>query len=59
MSNSLDAEVSYQTPLFAVGNCAGNAERPGSDARLDELLAVIEQLKTLPDARELMTAFTG
>jgi hypothetical protein len=30
-----------------------------SDASLDELLAAIERLEILPDARELMIAFTG
>ena len=48
-----------QTPLFAIGDCAGNAVRPVSDASLDELLAAIERLEILPDARELMSAFTG
>jgi hypothetical protein len=48
-----------QTPLIAIGDCAVNAVRPVSDASLDELLAAIERLEILPDARELMTAFTG
>ena len=40
-------------------DCARNAVRPLSDASLDGLLAAIGRLETLPDARELMTAFAG
>jgi 2-methylcitrate dehydratase PrpD len=40
-------------------DCARNAVQPLSDASLDGLLAAIGRLETLPDARELMTAFTG
>jgi 2-methylcitrate dehydratase PrpD len=40
-------------------DCARNAVQPLSHASLDGLLAAIERLETLPDARELMTAFAG
>jgi 2-methylcitrate dehydratase PrpD len=40
-------------------DCARNAVPPLSEASLDELLAAIGRLETLPDARELMTAFAG
>ena len=40
-------------------DCARNAVQPLSDASLDGLLAAIGRLETLPDARELMTAFAG
>jgi 2-methylcitrate dehydratase PrpD len=40
-------------------DCARNAVQPLSDASLDGLPAAIGRLETLPDARELMTAFTG
>jgi 2-methylcitrate dehydratase PrpD len=40
-------------------DCARNAAQPLSDASLDGLLAAIGRLETLPDARELMTAFAG
>jgi 2-methylcitrate dehydratase PrpD len=40
-------------------DCARNAVQPLSDASLDGLLAALERLETLPDARELMTAFAG
>ena len=40
-------------------DCARNAARPLSEASLDELLAAIGRLETLPDARELMTPFAG
>src|SRR5207244_3002463 len=35
-------------------DCARNAVQPLSEASLDRLLAAIERLETLPDARELM-----
>jgi 2-methylcitrate dehydratase PrpD len=40
-------------------DCARNAVQPLTDASLDELLTAIGRLETLPDARELMTAFAG
>jgi 2-methylcitrate dehydratase PrpD len=40
-------------------DCARNAVQPLSDTKLDAVLATIEQLATLPDARELMTPFAG
>src|SRR5271157_5319200 len=40
-------------------DCARNAVQPLSDASLDGLLAAIGRLETLPDTRELMTAFVG
>jgi 2-methylcitrate dehydratase PrpD len=40
-------------------DCARNAVQPLSDASLDGLLAAIRRLETLPDARELITAFAG
>ena len=40
-------------------DCARNAVQPLSDTSLDGLLAAIGRLETLPDARELMTAFGG
>jgi 2-methylcitrate dehydratase PrpD len=40
-------------------DCARNAVQPVSDASVHRLLAAIERLETLPDARELMTAFAG
>ena len=40
-------------------DCARNAVQSVSDASLDKLLAAIGRLETLPDARELMTAFAG
>jgi 2-methylcitrate dehydratase PrpD len=40
-------------------DCASNAVQPLSEASLDGLLAAIGRLETLPDARELMTAFAG
>ena len=40
-------------------DCARNAVQPLSDASLDGLLAAIGRLETLPDAREVMTAFAG
>jgi hypothetical protein len=40
-------------------DCARNAAQPLSDASLEGLLAAIGRLETLPDARELMTAFAG
>jgi 2-methylcitrate dehydratase PrpD len=40
-------------------DCARNAVQPLSDASLDGLLASIRRLETLPDARELLTAFAG
>jgi len=40
-------------------DCARNAVQPLSDVNLDGLLAAIGRLETLPDARELMTAFAG
>jgi 2-methylcitrate dehydratase PrpD len=38
-------------------DCARNAVQPLSDASLDELLAAIGRLETLPDVRELITPF--
>jgi 2-methylcitrate dehydratase PrpD len=40
-------------------DCARNAVQPLSDASLEGLLAAIERLETLSDARQLMTAFAG
>jgi hypothetical protein len=40
-------------------DCARNAVQPLSDTSLDGLLAAIGRLETLPDARELMSAFGG
>src|SRR6516165_5954104 len=40
-------------------DCARNAVQPLSEVSLDGLLAAIGRLETLPDARELMTAFAG
>jgi 2-methylcitrate dehydratase PrpD len=40
-------------------DCARNAVQPVSEASVHRLLAAIERLETLPDARELMTAFAG
>src|SRR5215469_16807295 len=40
-------------------DCARNAVHPLSETSLDGLLAAIGRLETLPDARELMTAFGG
>jgi len=40
-------------------DCARNAVHPLSEASVDEVLAAIEQLETLPDAQELMTPFAG
>src|SRR6516225_2413615 len=40
-------------------DCARNAVQPLSDVNLDGLLAAIGRLETLPDARELITAFAG
>ena len=40
-------------------DCARNAVQPLSEASVDEVLAAIEQLETLPDAQELMTPFAG
>ncbi len=40
-------------------DCARNAVQPLSDASVDAMLATIERLETLADARELMTPFTG
>jgi 2-methylcitrate dehydratase PrpD len=40
-------------------DCGRNAVQPLSVASLDGLLAAIGRLETLPDARELMTAFVG
>jgi 2-methylcitrate dehydratase PrpD len=40
-------------------DCARNAVQPVSDASVHRLLAAIGRLETLPDARELMTAFAG
>ncbi len=40
-------------------DCARNAVQPLWDASVDGLLAAIRRLETLPDARELMTAFAG
>jgi len=40
-------------------DCARNAAPPLSDGRVDAALAAIGRLETLPDARELMTPFTG
>jgi 2-methylcitrate dehydratase PrpD len=40
-------------------DCAHNAVQPLSDESVDGLLAAIGRLETLPDARELMTAFAG
>jgi 2-methylcitrate dehydratase PrpD len=40
-------------------DCARNAVQPVSDASVHRPLAAIEQLETLPDARELMTGFAG
>ncbi len=38
-------------------DCARNAVQPLSDANVEAVLATIERLETLPDARELMTPF--
>jgi len=40
-------------------DCARNAVQPLSDESVDEVLAAIGRLETLPDAQELMTAFAG
>jgi 2-methylcitrate dehydratase PrpD len=40
-------------------DCARNAVKPLSETSVDAALAAIGQLETLPDARELMTAFAG
>jgi len=40
-------------------DCARNAAQPLSDASLAAVLAAIGRLEMLPDARELMTPFTG
>ena len=40
-------------------DCARHAVRPLTDQSLDGLLTAIRRLETLPDARELMTAFAG
>jgi 2-methylcitrate dehydratase PrpD len=40
-------------------DCARNAVQPLSEVSVDGLLAAIGRLETLPDARELMTAFAG
>ncbi len=40
-------------------DCARNAVQPLPDARVDAVLAAIERLESLPDARELMTPFAG
>jgi len=40
-------------------DCARNAMQPLSDTGVDRVLAAIGRLETLPDARELMTAFAG
>jgi 2-methylcitrate dehydratase PrpD len=40
-------------------DCARNAAQPLSDESVDELLAAIRRLETVPDAREVMTAFAG
>jgi 2-methylcitrate dehydratase PrpD len=40
-------------------DCARNALRPLSDASVDDTLATIQRLETLPDARALMTPFAG
>jgi 2-methylcitrate dehydratase PrpD len=40
-------------------DCARNALRPLSDASVDDTLAAIQRLETLPDARALMTPFAG
>jgi 2-methylcitrate dehydratase PrpD len=39
--------------------CARNAVQPLSDASVDAVLAIIEGLETLPDARGLMTPFAS
>ena len=39
-------------------DCAGNAVRPLSDARVDVALEAIKRLETLPDARELIAPFS-
>jgi 2-methylcitrate dehydratase PrpD len=38
-------------------DCGRNAAQPLPDARVDAVLAAIERLEALPDARELMTPF--
>jgi 2-methylcitrate dehydratase PrpD len=40
-------------------DCARNAVQPLRDARVDAMLAAIERLEALADARELMTPFAG
>jgi len=40
-------------------DCARNAVRPLSDASVDQTLATISRLETLPNARELMTPFAA
>jgi 2-methylcitrate dehydratase PrpD len=40
-------------------DCARNTVQPLSDESVDEVLAAIGRLETLPDAQELMTAFAG
>jgi 2-methylcitrate dehydratase PrpD len=40
-------------------DCARNAVQPLPDASLDGAMTAIGRLETLPDARELMTAFAG
>jgi len=40
-------------------DCARNAVQSLSDASLDRLMAAIGRLETLPDARELISAFAG
>ena len=40
-------------------DCARNAVRPLPDTSVDAALAAIGRLETLPDARELITPFTG
>ncbi len=40
-------------------DCARNAVQPLPEASVDAALAAIGRLETLPDARELMTAFAG
>jgi 2-methylcitrate dehydratase PrpD len=42
-----------------IRDCARNAVRKLPDRSVDGLLAAVARLETLPDARELMTAFSG
>jgi hypothetical protein len=47
----------YAASPIANSATARNAVQPLSDASIDPALGAIERLETLPDARELTTAF--